>query len=352
MRLLAGILAAQRFDSRMVGDESLSKRPMMRVAAPLMEMGASISGAPGAREGDIYPPLEIHGLGEARLHGIHYEQPVASAQVKSAILLAGLFADGVTTVIEPGQSRDHTELMLQAMGAPLEVEGHRIRLDPRGWDRRLGGGRFEVPGDPSSSAFLVAAALVAGAERVSVSDVCINPRRSGFLDALDSFGALVERECMSSNQGEATCDLVVSRGAGDRLTAAVIDGELTLRSLDELPVLAVVAARAEGVTEFRDAGELRVKESDRIATTCEMLRRLGVEVEERDDSFSVQGTGGAPFASCEVEAHGDHRIAMSAVIAGLGAAGEVRVNDVDNVATSFPSFVETMRRLGAEIRDE
>lgn len=352
MRLLCGLLSAQPFDSEMCGDDSLSIRPMMRVAAPLIEMGAKIRGGSGKNSGDMYPPLAITGLGDARLRGISYEQPVASAQVKSAILLAGLYAEGATEVLEPAQSRNHTELMLANMGAPLTVEGERIRIDPSAWDGKLAGGDISVPGDPSSAAFLLAAGLVAGVERLSVRDVCINPRRTGFLDVLAGLRVLVEMESLREVGGDSVADLVITRGAADRMRGTKITGELTVRSLDEVPVLAVLAARAEGVSHFEDGEELRFKESDRIATTCEMLRQLGVEVEERQDGFSVEGTGGRPFKACEIHAHGDHRIAMSGVIAGLGADGPVRICDVDNVATSFPSFVDTLTRLGAELRME
>ncbi len=349
MRLLSGILAAQPFDSTMVGDASLSVRPMRRIAEPLQRMGATVLGESGKVSGEVYPPLRIQGLGKTRLQGITYEQPVASAQVKSAILLAGLFAEGVTTVIEPGASRDHTESMLAHMGAPLVVEGNSITVNPAGWDEVLQAAPITVPGDPSSAAFLVAAALVAGVERVSIPDVCVSRRRSGFLDALGELGARVELESRAVSGGEAVADIVVSYGAAEFLQGAVIAGDLVVRSLDELPILAVVAARATGVTDFRDAKELRFKESDRIATTCEMLIRLGVEVEERPDGFSVQGLAGKPFRGCEVAAHGDHRIAMSATIAGLAADAPVTVRDADNVATSFPSFVDTLNRLGAQI---
>lgn len=352
MRLLAGLLCAQTFDTMLSGDDSLSLRPMMRVAAPLIEMGARIRGAAGKVAGDMYPPLAIDGLGDETLHGICYRQPVASAQVKSAILLAGLYAEGITEVIEPAQSRNHTELMLAHMGAPLTVDGASIRVDPSGWDGKLAGGDITVPGDPSSAAFLLAAGIIAGVERLSVRDVCVNGRRTGFLDALASFGVRVERESLSEAGGDPVADLVITRGAADDMHGATVSGELTVRSLDEVPILAVLAARAEGTSHFEDGEELRVKESDRIATTCEMLRRLGVEVEERKTGFSVQGLGGRPFTACEVEAHGDHRIAMSAVIAGLGADGPVCVRDVDNVATSFPSFVDTLTSLGAELRIE
>ncbi len=347
MRLLCGLLAAQSFDSTLIGDASLSGRPMRRVIDSLAQMGAKISGVIGKREGETYPPLRIAGQ---RLNGIHYEQSVASAQVKSALLLAGLFAEGITEVVEPGHSRNHTELMLAHMGAPLTVHDHRIRVDPTGWDGRLSPGKFSVPGDPSSAAFLIAAGLVAGVERISVPEVCINPTRTGFLDALGAMGARVELECRTASGGDAVADLSISRGASDGLVGAVVAGELTLRSLDELPILAIVAARGTGTTDFRDAAELRVKESDRIATTCSMLRKLGVAVQERDDGFSLEGLAGAPFSACQIDAHGDHRIAMSAVIAGLAADGEVVVSDVDNVATSFPTFLQTLNALGATVR--
>lgn len=350
MRLLCGLLAGQRFASRLAGDESLSRRPMRRVADPIAAMGGAISGAAGAVVGEIYPPLAIGGRGDRGLEAIDYTLPMASAQVKSAVLLAGLYADGVTRVIEPGPTRDHTERMLAHMGAPIRRrDGGVIELDAAGWDRRLAADAFAVPGDPSSSAFIVAAALVAGAERVAVSDVCINPTRTGFLDALAAMNARVELESRRDGGGDATADLVVTRGAADILSGAVIAGDTVVRAIDEVPILAVVAGRATGVTEFRDAGELRVKESDRIATTCTMLRALGCEVDERDDGFAVEGRAGAPFTAAEIDAAGDHRIAMAAAVAGLAADGAVKVDDVDNVATSFPSFARTLGTLGASV---
>ncbi|HEU5059395.1 MAG TPA: 3-phosphoshikimate 1-carboxyvinyltransferase, partial [Kofleriaceae bacterium] len=285
MRLLCGLLAGQRFDSRLVGDESLSKRPMRRVTEPLRSMGAIIDGVSRAdRPGEVYPPLVVRGV-SGRLRGIDVELAVASAQVKSAILLAGLYADGPVRVREPGPSRDHTERMLAALGAPLATaRDGSVTLDPVGWDRRLAaGGAFEVPGDPSSAAFLVAAALVAGAPRLEIARVCLNPTRVGFLDALDEMGAGVRRVAAGDpgGAGEPIGDLVVEAppgGAG--LRAASVGGSLVVRAIDELPILSVLAARADGTTEIADAGELRVKESDRLATTCAMLRAFGVEVEE------------------------------------------------------------------------
>jgi 3-phosphoshikimate 1-carboxyvinyltransferase len=345
IRLLCGLLAGQGFDVTLTGDESLNERPMRRVIDPLSSMGASIGGAAGSKPDESYPPLSITA---AKLRPVRYELPVASAQVKSAVLLAGLYADGETIAVEPGASRDHTERMLGHMGAPIEVRpGGVVSLNTAGWDRKLSVDAFDVPADPSSAAFILAAALVAGAERVTVANVCTNPTRTGFLDALGDMGARVERQAMRA-AGEPIADLVVTRGAGDALGGAVISGDLTVRSIDEIPVLAVVASRADGVTDFRDAAELRVKESDRIASTVAMLRAFGVETEERDDGFSVQGTS-EPLKAARIDSHGDHRIAMAAAVAALVADGEVRIDDTDNVSTSFPRFVEVMRELGADI---
>jgi 3-phosphoshikimate 1-carboxyvinyltransferase len=350
MRLLAGILAGQTFDARMVGDESLSRRPMRRVIDPLAAMGAQITGASGPKAGEVYPPLRFHARPRpCSLQAIEYHLPVASAQVKSAVLLAGLWAEGLTRVIEPGATRDHTERMLAHMGAPLVVGGGGVvELDTRGWDRTLRAEHFRVPADPSSAAFVVAAALVAGAGRVIAPGVCTNATRIGFLDALAAMGAVVERAGARDEGGESVADLVVA-GAAQALAATVIDGDLTVRSIDEIPVLAVVAARARGVTRFRDAAELRVKESDRVATTAAMLRAFGITVDEHPDGLDVHGAPGRPLRAARIDAAGDHRIAMAAAVGALAADGPCTVDDVDNVATSFPTFVEVMRGLGAEI---
>jgi 3-phosphoshikimate 1-carboxyvinyltransferase len=351
MRLLCGILAGQPFSATLFGDDSLSRRPMRRVIDPLAGMGARIEGAPGAKPGDLYPPLRVHGRGaRAALDPIDYRLPVASAQVKSAVLLAGLWAAGRTQVIEPAPTRDHTERMLVRLGAPLHTgAGGAAWVDTTGWDRRLHGGQLAVPGDPSSAAFVLAAALIGGAGRVAVTGVCTNPTRTGFLDALAAMGASVAREREQAGAGEPTADLVIAGRA--ELRGTVIAGDTTVRAIDEIPVLAVLAARAHGTTEFRDAGELRVKESDRIATTCALLRALGAAVDEQPEGFTVTGLGGRPFTSCRVHAHGDHRIAMAAAVAGLAADGPVRVDDTDNVATSFPGFAELLGSLGAPISE-
>jgi len=351
IRLLCGLLAGQRFPTTLIGDESLSKRPMRRVIEPLAAMGAAITGAAGASPEagalDVTPPLVV-GPAAGPLTAIDYVLPMASAQVKSAILLAGLYAAGATSVTEPGPTRDHSERMLAYLGAPLTTAGRRTVIDPRGWDRRLAGDGFEVPGDPSSAAFLVVAALLAGAREVRLPGVCVNPTRTGFLDAIAAMGGEVELAAPRDAGPEPVADLVV-RGPARGLRATEIAGDLAVRAIDELPVLAVLAARAHGTTTVRDAGELRVKESDRIATTCAMLRGFGVACEPRPDGFVVEGRPDRPLAAARIHADGDHRIAMAAAIAGLVADGPTEVDDADNVATSYPGFAAALVQLGAAI---
>ncbi|HEY0194891.1 MAG TPA: 3-phosphoshikimate 1-carboxyvinyltransferase [Kofleriaceae bacterium] len=346
IRLLCGLLAGQRFQAQLFGDESLSKRPMKRVIEPLARMGATIVG-PGGEGADVTPPLTI-GPAKAALSPIDYLLPMASAQVKTAILLAGLYADGTTTVTEPGPSRDHSERMLAYLGAPLTVSGRRTSIATGGWDRRLAGDGFEVPSDPSSAAFLIAAALVAGAGEVRLPNVCVNPTRTGFLDVIARMGGTVEFAHPRDAGPEPVAELVV-RGPAAGLTATEIGDDLAVRSIDELPVLAVLAARARGTTIVRDADELRVKESDRIATTCAMLRGFGVVCEERPDGFAVEGNPDRPLTAARVHADGDHRIAMAAAVAALVADGPTTIDDADNVATSYPGFAAALRTLGVTI---
>jgi 3-phosphoshikimate 1-carboxyvinyltransferase len=346
IRLLCGLVAGQRFQTTLFGDASLSKRPMRRVIEPLFAMGARITG-PGAGGADVTPPLVI-GPAPGPLRSIDYALPMASAQVKTAILLAALYADGETGVTEPGPSRDHSERMLAYLGAPITTQGRRAAIDTRGWDRRLAGDGFEVPGDPSSSAFLVAAALLAGAHEVRLPNLCVNPTRTGFLDAIAAMGGLVTRDDPRTAGPEPIADLVV-RGPAPALRGTEIGGELAVRSIDELPILGVLAARAHGTTTIRDAEELRVKESDRIATTCAMLRAFGVTCEPRPDGFVVEGNPDRPFTAARVHADGDHRIAMAAAVAALIADGPTEIDDADNVATSYPGFAAALTRLGATI---
>jgi 3-phosphoshikimate 1-carboxyvinyltransferase len=348
MRLLAGLLAAQSFPSTLTGDEYLQRRPMRRVVEPLERMGGRVSGRPGAKPGEVLPPLHI-APSTGRLAGIDYTLPVASAQVKSAVLLAALGAEGVTTVREPGPTRDHTERMLAALGAPLTRPAPGVaRVDPAGWDGRLAAQPFVVPGDPSSSAFLIAAGVLAGGVAgVRVRGVCVNPTRTGFLDALAAMGAAVRADDARDEGGEPVADLAATRADG--LVGVELGGDLVVRAIDEVPVLAVVAACARGTTTVRDASELRVKESDRVATTVRMLRAFGVTAEERPDGLVVEGLAGRPLAAAVVDAAGDHRIAMAAAIAALCADGPSRIDDVANVATSFPTFAPLLRTLGAEL---
>jgi 3-phosphoshikimate 1-carboxyvinyltransferase len=344
IRLLCGLLAGQRFQTTLFGDESLSRRPMRRVIEPLAAMGAKIV---GEGEIDATPPLTI-GPATAPLGAIDYVLPMASAQVKTAILLAGLYADGATAVTEPGPSRDHSERMLAYLGAPIASAGRRTVIDTRGWDRRLAGTGFEVPGDPSSAAFLVAAALLAGAGSVRLPGICVNPTRTGFLDAIAAMGGVVTHEAPRSDGPEPVADLVV-RGGAAGLRATEIAGDLAVRAIDELPILAVLAARARGITTVRDAEELRVKESDRIATTCAMLRAFGVACEPRPDGFVIEGDPDRPLRAAQVQADGDHRIAMAGAVAALVADGPSQIDDADNVATSYPGFATALTRLGAQV---
>jgi 3-phosphoshikimate 1-carboxyvinyltransferase len=388
IRLLCGLVAGQPFATTLVGDESLSKRPMRRVAEPLGRMGVPIRGAtreaqpslrtmagrdeppfgatreaqPSLRtmagrdepsfgatgSGDLVPPL-IVGPVPAALTAIDYAMPVASAQVKSAIVLAALYADGTTVITEPGPGRDHTERLLRHFGAPIRVDGNRIEVAAGGWDGRLAGDAIRVPGDPSSSAFLLAAAIVAGSRGLRIRAVGVNPTRTGFLDALAAMGAGVALADGTDEGGEPVADLELPPGPAPALAATTIAGDLTVRAIDEVPILAVIAARAAGETVIRDAEELRVKESDRIATTVAMLRAFGVDAEARPDGLAVRGTAGAPFRAARVHAEGDHRIAMAAAIAGLAADGPTRIDDAANVATSYPGFVAALRALGAAI---
>ena len=348
IRLLCGLLAGQRFATTLVGDESLSKRPMRRVIEPLSQMGALIKGqGTGA---DVTPPLVV-GPVSGPLRALDYALPMASAQVKTAVLLAGLYADGATIVTEPGPSRDHSERMLTYLGAPLVARERSATIDTRGWNRKLAAAGFEVPGDPSSSAFLVAAALVAGAGEVRLPGICVNPTRTGFLDAIAAMGGEVAIEDARSTGPEPVATLVV-RGAARELRATEIGGDLAVRSIDELPILGVLAARARGTTIVRNAEELRVKESDRIATTVAMLRAFGVACEAHADGFSVEGRPDRPLDPARVHAEGDHRIAMAAAVAGLVASGPSQIDDADNVATSYPGFAAALTVLGATIRAE
>ncbi|MHB9105886.1 MAG: 3-phosphoshikimate 1-carboxyvinyltransferase [Armatimonadota bacterium] len=335
-RLLLGILAGQPFAATLTGDPSLNRRPMDRVAVPLRMMGAVVAG-----EGDRCTlPLTIRG---GSLQAIAFHSPVASAQVKSAVLLAGLYVDGVTSVTEPQKSRDHTERMLRGFGVEVEEDGLTVRV--RG-GQRLTGQDISVPGDISSAAFfLVTGAIVPGAE-VTVTGVGINPTRGGVLDVLRAMGAWLEVTNEREEGGEPVADLTVKYGP---LTGTTISGGLIPRLIDELPVLAVAAAFAEGTTVIADARELRVKESDRIVTVSRFLRDMGAQVEEREDGIVIEG--GRPLHGTAVDSNGDHRIAMSAAIAALAAGADNRITGAESIATSFPTFTSLLRQLGANVQE-
>ncbi|ROU05860.1 3-phosphoshikimate 1-carboxyvinyltransferase [Lysobacter enzymogenes] len=333
MRLLAGALAGQAFDSVLIGDASLSKRPMRRVTEPLAAMGARIDSEDGG-----LPPLRIHG-GRA-LRGIEYTLPVASAQVKSALLLAGLYAQGETVVREPHPTRDYTERMLAAFGWPIEFSPGHARLSG---GHALRATDVAVPADFSSAAFfLVAASVVPGSE-LSLEAVGMNPRRTGLLSALRLMGADIVEENPRSEGGEPVADLRVRHA---RLRGVEVPQALVPDMIDEFPALFVAAAVAQGRTVVSGAAELRVKESDRIATMAAGLRALGVAIEETPDGAIIDGGG---LSGGAVESHGDHRIAMSFVVAAQLATGEVRIGDVANVATSFPGFEALAAQAGMRV---
>ena len=335
MRLLAGVLAGQRFDSVLAGDASLSQRPMRRVIEPLVTMGAHIDAEPGG-----LPPLRIHG--GRRLHGIDYAPPVASAQVKSALLLAGLYATGETIVREPHPTRDYTERMLAAFGWPIAFAPGEARL---GGGHALRATDVDVPADFSSAAFFLVAATIVPGSDLCIEAVGMNPRRTGLLQVLRAMGADIEAIGAREQGGEPVADLRVRHAAlrGIEVPEAVVPD-----MIDEFPALFVAAACAQGVTVIRGAGELRIKESDRIATMAAGLRALGIAVEETPDGAVIKGGRiGGGF----VESHGDHRIAMSFAVAAQVAGDEVRINDVANVATSFPGFMSAATAAGLALRN-
>ncbi|MGH7394217.1 MAG: 3-phosphoshikimate 1-carboxyvinyltransferase [Candidatus Methylomirabilales bacterium] len=330
LRLFSGVLAAQPFLSILTGDASLCRRPMGRIIQPLRQMGASFQG----RAGDRYPPLAIRG---GPLRGIRHESPVASAQVKSALLLAGLYAEGPTTVVEPAPSRDHTERMLRGFGHPVEVAGCTVTVAPA---RSLAAVPVEVPGDFSSAAFFLVAACLVPGSRLTVAGVGLNPTRTGLLEVLRAMGAAIEVQGSREVCGEPVGDLLVAAGP---LRGVSVGGALIPRLIDEIPILAVAAAAAAGETEIRDAGELRVKESDRIAALAAELGRLGADVAERPDGLTIRG--GRPLAGTSCASRGDHRVAMALAIAALVARGGTRIADSACIRTSFPDFVPLLRTV-------
>ena len=329
IRMLSGILAGQHFTSRIEGDESLARRPMARIMKPLVEMGAVIE----ARDGS-YTPLVIKG---GKLKAITYTPPVASAQVKSCVLFAGIYADGVTTVNEPIKTRDHSEIALESFGADIQVMGKQVSITG---GKPLIGCELSVPGDLSSGAFFLVAATMAKKARVLISGVGLNPSRSALLDFLASNGAKIKIQDIRSGSGEISGDLLVENAD---FQGGVIDRAMAAALIDELPVLAVLGATSVNGLTVRDASELRVKETDRIATVAENMRRMGIEISTFEDGFHVPGK--QKFKGAEVESFGDHRIAMAFAVAGLSADGETLVKEAEAASVSFPEFYDMLNNL-------
>jgi 3-phosphoshikimate 1-carboxyvinyltransferase len=339
MRLFTGLLSAQKFDSQLVGDASLMKRPMERVAKPLREMGADVRTRNGT------PPVDIGA--NSGLRGIDYQMPIASAQVKSAILLAALYAAEPTTITAPGVSRDHSERMLKSSGVRLDIDGLRITLHP---PRRLVSQKINVPGDFSSAAFFIVAGLLAAPpEGLVIQNVGLNPTRVGLLEILRRMGAHIEILNPHESGAEPVADL---RVFASPLQGIAVPKDLVSLAIDELPVLFIAAACAQGVTRVTGAEELRVKESDRIASMSAGLTALGVVHAALPDGMQITGREqGSAFTSGEIDSFGDHRIAMSFAIASLRAAGAIEIRDVANVATSFPDFVPLAQSVGLAISE-
>ncbi len=333
MRLMTGLLAGQAFDVALTGDASLSRRPMRRVTEPLTRMGAQIDTAPEGR-----PPLTIHG-GHA-LHGLTYAMPIASAQVKSSLLLAGLYAEGETCVIEPAPTRDHTERMLKGFGYPVDRQGEQVCLRGGG---RLTGTRIDVPADISSAAFFLVAASITPHAELWLEHVGVNPTRTGVIEILKLMGAQITLHNQREIGGEPVADLQVQSAP---LHGIDIPEALVPLAIDEFPVLFVAASFAEGVTRLTGAAELRVKESDRIQVMADGLQACGGEAEATPDGIVIRGKA---LRGGVVESHGDHRIAMAFSIAGIRALEPIEIHDCENVNTSFPGFVEACNRVGMKL---
>ncbi len=335
IRLMTGLLAGQKFTSILNGTEQIRRRPMGRVVNPLRGMGAQIIG----RQNGNYAPL---GIAPTRLRGVDYTLPVASAQVKSCILLAGLYADGLTIVREPGPARDHTERMLQAMGAPIQVTGRTVTNErPSAPLKPID---IIVPGDMSSAAFLLVAGAIVPDSQITIAGVGVNPTRTGIVDALLAMGAQIEFKNERDQAGEPVADLVVRTSD---LRGTTFGGELIVTMIDELMILAVAATQARGRTVIRDAGELRVKETDRIATTVTELRKMGAQIEPTEDGFIIDGP--TQLLGAPVESQGDHRLAMAMTVAGMVAKGATTVYGSEVTADSFPGFEITLQALGAKL---
>jgi 3-phosphoshikimate 1-carboxyvinyltransferase len=333
MRLMAGLLAGQPFATTLDGSEQLRRRPMGRITQPLRLMGADIT------DHDGRAPLQIR---PAQLTGIDYHLPVASAQVKSALLLAGLYARGTTRITEPGPTRDHTERMLRAMGVPVETSGRQISLAPA--EKPLEPLDLHVPGDFSSAAFLIVAAMIVPQAEITLTATGINDTRTGLLDVLSGMGGQVRLDRRSQTGGEPVVDLTASFS---ELHGIEVGGETVVRTIDEIPIWAVAATQAAGQSTIQDAAELRVKEVDRISLLAAELRKMGGQISEQPDGFTV--TGPTRLAGAAVDSHGDHRLGMALAVAGLAAVGPTGILNAGCIADSFPGFVPTMQLLGADM---
>ena len=329
-RLISGILAAQPFSTRLTGDASIQSRPMKRIIEPLTQMGARIR----SERDNGCAPLLIDGT---LLHGIHYNSPVASAQVKSSILLAGLYADGITSVTEPSLSRNHTELMLREFGADIVTTKNTATLTP---GSRLTCRKISVPGDISSAAYFIAAGTLVPNSEILIQNVGINPTRDGILRVAQAMGAQLTLENIRTSGGEKTADILVRSST---LHAVEIGGDLIPTLIDEIPIIAMMAAYAKGTTIIRDAAELKVKESNRIDVMVENLRLMGCDIEGTEDGMIIHG--GKPLHGAPVNAHADHRIAMSFAIAALCAEGETSISGAECVSISYPAFYEDLKHL-------
>ena len=329
MRLISGILAGQHFTSRITGDASIQKRPMGRIITPLAMMGADIESGSGG-----LAPLVIKG---GNLSGIEYNMPVASAQVKSSVLLAGLYAEGKTTVIQPEITRDHTEIMLRNFGAEIEVNGREVTLKP---PTRLEGGKIVIPGDISSAAYFIALGLLSENSCIYIENVGINPTRSGFISVLEQMGADIELHNIRNHGGEKIADIEVRSSS---LKAAEISGEIIPLMIDEIPILAVCALLAKGTTVIKDAGELKVKESDRIHAMVVELKKFGAEIEETSDGMIIEG--GKALKGCHANSHNDHRVAMSLAVCASLVGGESFIHGAECCNISYPGFFEKLREI-------
>lgn len=339
VRLMSGLLSGQQFETVLTGDDSILKRPMKRVIDPLTRMGAEIT----SEEGNDCAPLLIRPV--EKLHGISYNTPVASAQVKSSILLAGLYAEGQTKVTEPAKSRNHTELMLRGFGADLETEGLTTTIRP---GRALQGQTITIPGDISSAAYFIAAALLVPGSEVLLKNVGTNPTRDGILRVAEAMGAKIERLNETVSGGEPSADLLVRSAS---LHGTTIEGSIIPTLIDELPVIVIMAAAAEGRTIIRDAAELKVKESDRIKVMTENLKKMGADITATDDGFIING--GKPLHGAFIDPALDHRVAMSFAVAALIAEGPTEIDSADCVKISYPTFFRDLNSLRpAIVKDE